>query len=208
MPTSFYPNVWRFLGFGSSVLGFICFALGTPFQKLFGQWNLLKIVVYSIASLMFSILMLFVRDIEQRFPRVFRMKTLVSCSVLLLTSLYSYYDDRSKQGEGEGNGYQSIVSLICFGSFTLTCKSLSRQVQQPRFDFAMSNFFLGLLVLAIMKINLKVAVVVVVVCYVLMSFWPGSNPRRRDHMLPVQNRLNGFPPFPFPVKMKEAVVQK
>lgn len=167
-----HPNVWRFLGFGSSVVGFSCYALSPSFHHLFGHWNLLKIILYSLLALIFSLLMLFVNNLLLIFSRGFLMKTHVGFLALVLTSLYAFYDDdRSKQGghdvEIKGS-YNSILSLVSFGAFALMSMSLSRQIQ-PDFDLGMSNFFLGCFIVAIMKMNIKIALAVAALFHLLIT---------------------------------------
>ncbi|KAI9128909.1 hypothetical protein K1719_000392 [Acacia pycnantha] len=104
-------KVWRLLGFGSSITGFICFALGPSSHKLFGRWNLLKIVVYCILSSMLSLFILFANRFRQRSPRSFLLKALVGFLVLLFTSLYSYYDDLAATTRIRGRHVQVLPRM-------------------------------------------------------------------------------------------------
>ncbi|KAK4262403.1 hypothetical protein QN277_027968 [Acacia crassicarpa] len=154
--SNMFVKVWRLMGFGSSITGFICFALGPSFQKLFGRWNLLKIVVYCILSSMFSLFILFANRFRLRLPSVFLLKVLVNFLVLLFTSLYSYYDDLA------------VMSM-----------SLSIQLQ-PGFEVGMSNFFLGCLVLGFMKKNLLEGLGVALLCFIVMSIRAYSDFRQEQ----------------------------
>lgn len=166
LPSSFtiHPNVWRFLGFGSSIVGFSCYALSHSFQEVFGGWNLLKIVLYCLLSLIFCVMMLFV-DNCPRISRGFLLKTHVGFLVVMITSLYSYYEGRSKE---EQKGYRSMLSLVSFGAFALMSLSLSRQIR-PHFDAGMSNFFLGCLIVAVMKKNIKIALAAAVFFHLVIA---------------------------------------
>src|ERR1044072_9900940 len=55
------PKVWRFVGFGSAVVGLLCYALSSSFNHLFGEWTLMKIFLYSIFSLIFSLMILYAK---------------------------------------------------------------------------------------------------------------------------------------------------
>ncbi|KAE9615120.1 putative transcription factor WRKY family [Lupinus albus] len=43
-------KLWRIVGFISSFIGLLCYALSSSFKHLFGEWNLLKIIVYTITE--------------------------------------------------------------------------------------------------------------------------------------------------------------
>nr|XP_004490677.1 probable WRKY transcription factor 33 isoform X2 [Cicer arietinum] len=46
---------WRILGFFSSIIGLISYALSSSFIHLFGEWNFIKIIIYAMINLMLSI---------------------------------------------------------------------------------------------------------------------------------------------------------
>ncbi|KAF1868946.1 hypothetical protein Lal_00048225 [Lupinus albus] len=48
-------KLWRIVGFISSFIGLLCYALSSSFKHLFGEWNLLKIIVYTIIELGFVV---------------------------------------------------------------------------------------------------------------------------------------------------------
>ncbi|KAI9125393.1 hypothetical protein K1719_004009 [Acacia pycnantha] len=163
-----HPKVWRILGFVSSVVAFICYALSSSFNDLFGHWTLSKIVFYSILSSIFCVLTLFVSKCPQ-FSGVFLLKAHVGFLVLMLTSLYSFYEDRSQQHDGEDEkGRRNILSLVSFAAFAFMSVCLSKQIQ-PEFDVGMSNFFLGCLIVAVMKMNIKIALAASALFYVLIT---------------------------------------
>ncbi|KAJ7949022.1 Exocyst subunit exo70 family protein [Quillaja saponaria] len=45
------PLLWRIVGFVSSIVGFICYALSSSFKQLVGEWNPWKIVIYCLVIL-------------------------------------------------------------------------------------------------------------------------------------------------------------
>ncbi|KAI9125109.1 hypothetical protein K1719_003765 [Acacia pycnantha] len=168
-------RVWRVLGFVSCVVGFICYALSTSFYDLFGQWTSFKIVLYSILSTIFCVFTLFVNKCP-KFSGALLLKAQVGFLALILTSLYSFYDDRCKQHDGEDNKGRgrNILSLVSSAAFAFMSVSLSKQIQ-PTFDVGMSNFFLGCLIVTAIKMNIKIALGVFAFIYVLniivYSFW-------------------------------------
>ncbi|XP_028769413.1 uncharacterized protein LOC114726857 [Neltuma alba] len=127
-----HPKVWRFLGFVSSVVGFVCYAFSPSFHDLFGHWTLFSIVLYSTLSTIFSILTLLVNKCPQ-FSKVFLLKAHVGFLALMLTSLYSFYEDRSKQHEEDEKGRRNMLSLVSFAAFAFMSVCLSKQIQ-PEFD--------------------------------------------------------------------------
>ncbi|KAI9125026.1 hypothetical protein K1719_003642 [Acacia pycnantha] len=147
-------------------------ALGPPLQNRFELRNMLKIVVSCIVRFIYFIL-----------PRNFlvgsvkAVKTEVGFFVLVLTSLYYYYENLSKQGKTGGKGYRSTLRLVYFEAFALMSLSLTTQAQ-PGFKLDASNFLLTCLVLAIIKQNFMVGVGVAVLCYVAMNSRSYSDSRR------------------------------
>ncbi|XP_054824706.1 uncharacterized protein LOC129322400 [Prosopis cineraria] len=159
---------WRFLGFVSSVVGFICYAFSPSFHNLFGHWTLFKIILYSSLSSIFPVLTLFINKFPQ-FSRGFLLKAHVGFLALMLTSLYSFYEDRSnKQGEEDEKGRKHVLSIVSFGAFASMSIRLSKQIQ-PELDVGMSNFLLGCLIVAFMKMNIKIALGVSALFYILIS---------------------------------------
>ncbi|AES98846.1 transmembrane protein, putative [Medicago truncatula] len=53
------PKVWRFVGFASAVVGLLYYGLCSSFNYLSGDWNLLKIFLYSVVSIIVSPMVLF-----------------------------------------------------------------------------------------------------------------------------------------------------
>ncbi|KAL4299740.1 hypothetical protein HN51_050421 [Arachis hypogaea] len=164
MPTqnSYHLNqkrLWRFVGFMSSVNGFLCYAKSSSFKRLFGEWNLLKIILYTLLSFSISIIMLFPK--KYRISRSFLLKAYVGVLVLLLTSLYSFFYDKSN------NGKPDLLGIFSSASFALMSLSLSWQIDLG-FEAELLSFFLGCLTVQLMKINLMFSIVAAIFCYSLM----------------------------------------
>ncbi|KAJ7958354.1 Exocyst subunit exo70 family protein [Quillaja saponaria] len=162
------PIVWKLVGLGSSIVGFSCYALSSIFTDLFGEWNPLKIVIYSLVSFLFTGMMLLAKNFG--FSKNFLLKAHLGYFILVLTSLYSFFQDKdsSTQGEYESNHHRNrILSLISSAAFALMSMSLSRLFDLG-FETGAFNFFLGCIMVSFMKLNLKFAAVGAVFCYLLL----------------------------------------
>ncbi|KAK7372186.1 hypothetical protein VNO80_05557 [Phaseolus coccineus] len=149
----------RVVGFISSVIGLICYALSSSFNHIFGEWNLLKIILYTMVSFSISSFMLFMKKWKR--SRCFSLKVHVGVLVLLLTSFYSFVSDKSANGKPNG------LSLISCGAFALMSLCLSRQIDLG-FGADLLNFFLGCLTVQLMEINLVLFIVAAILCYCFM----------------------------------------
>ncbi|QHO27825.1 hypothetical protein DS421_7g211350 [Arachis hypogaea] len=151
-----HKRVWRVTGFVASVNGFLCYAMSSSFKHLFGEWNLLKTILYTLLSFSISTMMLFPK--KCRLSKSFLLKAYVGVLVLLLTSLYSFFDDKSN------NGKPDLLSMISSASFAFMSLSLSRQIDLG-FEAELLNFFLGCLTIQLTKINLMLSIVAAIFCY-------------------------------------------
>ncbi|KAJ7958355.1 Exocyst subunit Exo70 family protein [Quillaja saponaria] len=161
------PIFWRIVGLVSSIVGFSCYGLSSTFTDLFGEWNPLKIVIYSLVSSLFSGMMLFAKNFG--FSKSFMLKAHIGYFILVLTSLYSFFQDRkSSDGNDEINHHRNrILSLISSCAFALMSVSVSRLFDLG-FETELFNFFLGCIMVSFMKLNLKFAVVGAICCYFLI----------------------------------------
>ncbi|KAI9078273.1 hypothetical protein K1719_039775 [Acacia pycnantha] len=148
----------RTVGSLSCVVGLLCYALSSSFKSLFGEWNPTKIVLYIILS---SIISVVVFAANSRVSVVSKLKPHVQFLVLMLTSLYSFFADRSMKGKPDT---WSVVSSV---AFALTSLCLSWQIK-PGFDVGMFSFFLGCVTVQLMKIRLIFILVAAGVCYPLV----------------------------------------
>ncbi|KAK4263106.1 hypothetical protein QN277_028575 [Acacia crassicarpa] len=150
-------------------------ALAPSLQKRFHLRNILKIVVSCIVRFIYSI-----SPRNCLLGSLKAVKTELGFFVLVLTSLYYYYGNPSKQGRTGEKGCRSTLRLIHFEAFALMSLSLSTQAQ-PGFKLDASNFLLPCLVLAIIKQNFMVGMGVAVLCYVAMNSRSYSDFCRREH---------------------------
>ncbi|KAF7816185.1 WRKY family transcription factor [Senna tora] len=146
-----HPLLWRIVGFASSVIGLLCYALSSSFIQLFGNWNLLKIILYSAISFSICTIMLFAN--AWRLSKNLLVKAHVGFLVFMLISFYSFFYDKAVNGSNP-----DVLSLISCASFAFMSFSLSRQTELG-FEVDLLNFFLGVLILLLMKINLILALV-------------------------------------------------
>ncbi|CAJ1931322.1 unnamed protein product [Sphenostylis stenocarpa] len=162
-----HPWLWRVTGFGSSIVGFTCYALSPSFQYLFGHWSTLKIVIYSMVCSLFSIMMLFVHRFRGQRERSILLKTHVGYVVLTLTSVWSFLEDRSEEGKVE-KGHGKMMDAISCGAFSWMALSLSRQLRVG-FEVGVSNFFAGCFLVTVMKMSLKLGLLAALFCYLLIN---------------------------------------
>ncbi|CAJ2652691.1 unnamed protein product [Trifolium pratense] len=154
-----HPKVWRFVGFASSIVGLLCYALSSSFNYLFGHWNLLKIFLYSIFSLIISIIILFANIWKH--STTHRLKAHAAFLVLTITSLYSFFFDKVV------NGKPDAYSLMSCAAFSIMLLSLSRQIQCG-FEIDLMYFFLGSLIVQLMKIKLELCILGVGFSYLII----------------------------------------
>ncbi|OIV93040.1 hypothetical protein TanjilG_20702 [Lupinus angustifolius] len=159
--------LWRLVGFISSIVGFTCYALSPSFHDLFGKRNPFKMVIYTVFSSTISIFMLLVKTCRWEILKSFLLKAHVGFLVITLTSLYSYWEDRSEEGKDE-KGFGRVMNLTSTASFALMAMSLSRQLQLG-FEVGIFNFFIGCFLVIVMKMNFKLAPLAAFFCYLLVN---------------------------------------
>ena len=140
------------MGFVSTILGLLCYGLSSSFNSLFGEWSLLKIFLYSGFSLFICLGNLFAKVCRPSTSTSLRFKAHSSFLVLTITSVYSYFADKAM------NGKPDVYSLISCVSFAIMSFSLSRQTQCG-FEVDLFYFFLGCLIVLLLKIKFALAVV-------------------------------------------------
>ncbi|KAK2376573.1 exocyst complex component EXO70B1 [Trifolium repens] len=145
-----HTKVWKFVAFVSAVVGLLCYALSSSFNHLFGNWNLWKIILYTIFSFIISLMILYA-NLWNR-SRSLRFKADTAFLVLTITSVYSFFFDKVV------NGKPDAYSLISCVAFAIMSMSLSRQ-SQCGFEVDLLYFFLGCLTLLLMKIKLPLVFV-------------------------------------------------
>ncbi|RDY07257.1 Calmodulin-binding transcription activator 5, partial [Mucuna pruriens] len=153
------PLLWRCIGFLSSITGLLSYALSSSFKHLFGEWNLLKIILYGVWSIIMCSVVLLAK--KWKLSRSLTLKARVGFLVLMLTSVYSFFYDKAV------NGKPDVLGLISCASFAFMSFSLSRQIDLG-FEVDLLNFFLGCLMVQLMKINLMLASIGGVFSYFLI----------------------------------------
>lgn len=163
-----HTKVWTFIGFTSAVVGLLCYALSSSFIHLFGNWNWLKIFLYGVFCLIICFLILLAMIWNH--SRCFRFQVQFAFLVLTTTSVYSFFSDKMI------NGKPDAYSLISSASFAIMSLSLSRQTQCG-FEVDLLYFFLGCLIVQLMKIKLQLFIVGAGFSYsliIIRSYFPST----------------------------------
>jgi len=155
-----HTKVWRIVGFASSVVGLLCYALSSSFNHLFGNWNLLKIFLYTVFSFIICLMLLFATTWQH--STSLRFKAHSAFLVLTITSVYSFFSDKIM------NGKPDAYSLFSCAAFAIMSLSLSRQIQCG-FEVDLMYFYLGCLIVQLMKIKLLLGIVGACYSYCLIT---------------------------------------
>ncbi|RYQ99225.1 hypothetical protein Ahy_B07g087133 [Arachis hypogaea] len=154
-----HQKLWRFLGFASSIVGLLCYALSTSFNFLFGKWNLAKISIYIVFSLIICLATFFAK--VWQYSASLRLRAHMTFLVLTVTSVYSFFFDKA------ANGDPDAYSIVSCASFAIMWFSLSRQIHCG-FEVDMLYFFLGVLIIQLMKIRFLLSIVAICFSYFLI----------------------------------------
>ncbi|KAK7276061.1 hypothetical protein RIF29_17193 [Crotalaria pallida] len=139
------PEKLRFVGFISAVFGLLCYAFSSSFNHLFGNWNFLKLFLYSIFSFIIVFITLFARVWQFSTSTLF--KTRMAVLVLIATTAYSYFYDKAVNQKPDA---YILVSCVAFAVMSL---SLSKQTRCGC-EADLVNFFLGCLMILLIKLSL------------------------------------------------------
>ncbi|CAK8537872.1 unnamed protein product [Lathyrus sativus] len=153
------PKVWRFVGFASSIVGLLCYALSSSFNHLFGNWNLFKIILYTLFSFIISLMILYANIWKS--STSLRFKAHAAFLVLTITSVYSFFFDKVV------NGKPDAYSLVSCASFSIMSLSLSRQTHCG-VEIDLLYFFLGCLIVQLVKISMQLLILGVGFSYSLI----------------------------------------
>ncbi|KAK7300872.1 hypothetical protein RJT34_11723 [Clitoria ternatea] len=155
------PRVCRFISFTSSVVGLLVYSLSSSFNRLFGKWNLWKILLYIIFSFIICLSVLFAKVCHcQRSPS-FRLEAQLAFLVLIITSVYSFFYDKVL------NGKPDAYSIISNAAFAIMSLGLSREIHCG-IEVDLLYFFSGCLIVQLMKIKLCLFIVGAGVSYSLI----------------------------------------
>ncbi|KAE9606030.1 hypothetical protein Lalb_Chr10g0103581 [Lupinus albus] len=132
------PKVQRCVGFISSVVGFLCYALSPSFNHLFGHWNLLKIFLYFGFSFIICLATLFAK--VWQFSSGLLLRAGITVLVLMATSVYSFFNDKALTGKPDA---YILISCVAFAIMFLNLSTQTR----CGFGMDLTNFFLGCLII-------------------------------------------------------------
>eukprot|EP00256_Glycine_max_P031389 XP_006575429.2 uncharacterized protein LOC100816208 [Glycine max] len=147
------PKVRKFLCFVSSIVGLICYALSSSFNKLFGKWtwwNILLYIVFCLCIIFYLVYML--ANTWEPSLTSSRLKAHSAFLVLLMTSVYSFFVDKELQGKPD------VYSLVSSAAFAIASLGLST-LTTLGFEVDLLYFFSGVLIVQLMKINLWLVIV-------------------------------------------------
>ncbi|KAL2344028.1 hypothetical protein Fmac_005313 [Flemingia macrophylla] len=167
-------DLWRIVGFLSTLVGLITYAISSPFNKLFkyGELGFLVVVIYCALGSLLCCLMLCTTTWSLTKNTV--VKAHAVFFVFMLSSVYSFYMDKT-EANTKAKDSDKVLNLVSCGSFSLMSLSLSR-LSGLGFETGVFNFFLGSLMVAVMKLNLKFALATIVFCYILINVRIHSDP--------------------------------
>ncbi|KAJ1386709.1 putative transmembrane protein [Sesbania bispinosa] len=146
--------MWRLVGFVSSVVGLLCYALSPSFNRLIGGWNIFKLFLYVVLSLVVCATILFAKQSSLLTQHV-QLQMCMSSAVLIIISVYSFFYDKAVSGRPE------TLSLVSNAAFALVSLSLSRLIQF-RFDMGIFSYFVGCLTIQLVTINWKLILVAII----------------------------------------------
>ncbi|OIW04389.1 hypothetical protein TanjilG_32581 [Lupinus angustifolius] len=154
-------EIWRIVGFVSAVVGLLCYALSSSFNLLFGDWNFFKIFLYCVFSFIICFITLFAKVGQFSTSTLF--KTRLAVLLSLATTVYSFFYDKAL------NQKPDLYILISCAAFAVMCISLSKQTQWGC-EKDLVNYFLGCLIILLMKINLWLFFIGAAFSYSLVIF--------------------------------------
>ncbi|QHO48569.1 hypothetical protein HN51_000603 [Arachis hypogaea] len=163
-------QVWRTtVGVASTVVGFLCFALSSSFKDLFGEWNSLKIVVYTVVGLTVLLFVFYAKElhliiIRKKFVEV---RAHVGFLVFASTTVYSFFFDKATKGKPDA---YSLVSYVAFATMSFTSGFI---------EFL--YFFAAILISQLMKINVLLGLVGLGFSYVLIIVADYTIVKPEDH---------------------------
>ncbi|KAF7833807.1 exocyst complex component EXO70B1-like [Senna tora] len=165
-----HQQLWRILGFISSVVGLLSYAWSSSFNNLFGEWTPFKIFLYTLVSFIITNITLFPNN--QYFikhSKSFLFKSHLSFFALLLTSFYSYLCDKSQENNNNnGSSKPDILGLISSAAFAFMSLCLSLLHIPLGFETDLLQFYLELFILQFVQISFKLALIGAAFCYSLI----------------------------------------
>ncbi|KAK2376586.1 exocyst complex component EXO70B1 [Trifolium repens] len=136
-----FIHILRFVCTVSSIVGFLCYALSSYFNLMYGKWNLWMIIPYTIFSSIIC-LIISLANKWRNSPSLWLKAHLVFL-VLIITTVYSFFFDKLY----EKPDVYSLVSSACFAIMSLCLSKLSNF----GFEVDLVYFFCGYLTLQFVK---------------------------------------------------------
>ena len=156
-----HSTFWRFLGFVSSAVGLLCFALSLTFQRLFGKRNIWKMFLYGALSFIIAGFMLLPNK-KMRLSRRGWLKVQIVFFVFVFTNLGFHFYEKWISGKPDRFALSSI------GMFALSSFSLSCQINIG-FEVGFTNFLLATFTTQILQINEYLICLPLAICFVIFA---------------------------------------
>ncbi|KAK8467116.1 hypothetical protein PHAVU_008G257033 [Phaseolus vulgaris] len=144
------PKVQRLVCLASSVVGLICYALSSTFNRLLGNWSWWKMLLYIVFSFIIFLAVWFAPPRSSSTSH--RLKAHLAFFVLIITSVYSFWFDNVVKGKPDA---YSLISCAAFATMSLGLSNLT----QLGFQIDLLYFFCGSLTVQLMKIKLWLVIV-------------------------------------------------
>ncbi|XP_057446646.1 TMV resistance protein N-like [Lotus japonicus] len=145
---------WRLVGLASSLVGLLCHALSPSFKRLIGRWNLFKLLLYCVFSVVVCTTVLFAKQLSL-LRQQGQLQSYVLFVVLMIISVYSFLYDKAVDGKPE------IKSLVANAAFALVSLSLSKLIKSG-YEIGMFAYFLGCFTVQLVTINWVLILVAII----------------------------------------------
>ncbi|KAK7251326.1 hypothetical protein RIF29_34412 [Crotalaria pallida] len=185
--------LWRFVGFVSSIVGLLCYALSPSFTRLIRGWNPLKLGLYVVLAYIIWAIILLAK--QRPFSWKSKLTTMVGFVIFMLSNAYSFYFDKVMSGKPD------ILSMVSNVAFALMAVSFSK-VFKIGSDFGVLSCFLALLAAQLMTIHFLLIFVAIFIGFPLFVMnstlvsklkvrSPGQNIHSSSHSQPPEVNSGG-----------------
>jgi len=154
------PKVWRIVSLASSVVGLLCYALGSSFNHFLGNWSWWKMLLYIVFSFIICLAVLFAPARSSSIS--FRLASHLAFLVLIITSICSFLFDIMVKGKPDA---YSVISWAAFATMSLGLSNLT----QFGFQIDLLHFFCEGLTVQLMLIKWWLGTVGVGFIYFLLQ---------------------------------------
>ena len=163
-------TTWRVVGFMSCIVGLLCYALSPSFNRLFGRWNPFKVFLYVALSLAILTTIIFAKKASPSTRNVQLKKTCITFVVLMIISVYSFYNDTAVSGKPD------ILSVISNAAFALVSVSLHRLLQFG-VEMGVFSYFVGCFTIQLLTINWMLNFIAIIFGFMLFLLHSTMNPQ-------------------------------